>query len=142
MRKILFVTLLAIVAPLMGACAADLRGNAINTDITFTIEAFHQTTMDRVVPLINVVATIDGYAPWEIGHEVPAMFRYTIPSAKFPQAAYRVDVTAQLVEPNPNVVLKCTWTAETPAGSRLSRDSAGGEGESFAGAPVSCKYVA
>lgn len=142
MRKILLVTILAIVAQLMGACAADLRGNPVNTDITFTIEAFHQTTLDRVAPLINVTANIDGHAPLEIGRSVPAMFRYTILSAMYPQAANRVDVTAQLVEPNPNVVLRCTWTAQTPAGKRLSRDAAGSEGESYAGAPVSCRYTA
>lgn len=140
MRKILFVTILAVLAQLMGACATSPTSS--RTDVTFTIEAFHEVTMDRVVPLINVVANVDGYAPWEIGHEVSAMFRYTITSAKFPQAAYGIDVTAQLVEPNPDVVLKCTWTAQTPAGRRFSRDSAGGEGESYAGGPVTCKYIA
>jgi len=142
MRKILLVTILAIVAQLMGACATDLRGNRADTTVTFIIEAFHQTTLDRVAPLINVTANIEGFVPLEIGHEVPAIFREIISSAQYPQAANRIDVTAQLVTPDPNVILKCSWVAITPAGKRLSRDSAGGAGESAAGAPVTCKYVA
>jgi hypothetical protein len=142
MRKIFGTILAATVALTLGACNADLRSNPADTNITFTIEAFHQTILDRVVPLINVTANIEGHVPLEIGREVPAMFRHTILSAMYPQAAEQVEVTAELVEPNPDVVLKCTWMAQTPAGRRYSRDSIGSEGESYAGAPVSCKYVA
>lgn len=142
MRKILLAIVVATAATLIGGCNADLRSNAINTDITFTVEAFHQTTLDPVVPLLNVMATIPGYADWIIGSETPAPFRYTVQSSKYSAASREVKVTAQLVNPDPNVVLRCSWFASTPSGVRLSGDSAGGEGESRAGAPVTCHYSA
>jgi hypothetical protein len=141
-RQILFLAVLGVLAQLMGACNADMRGNPINTDITFTIEAFHQVTLDPVVPLIDVVASIPGYQPWALARSAPAPHRFTIHSSEFSQAANQVVINAQLAEPNPDVVLRCTWFAQTPSGVRLSRDSAGGEGESYAGAPVRCEYKA
>lgn len=143
MRKILFVTVLAVLAQLMGACAAPFNSTEHrSTDVTFTIEAFHQTTHDRVVPLISTTVYIDGFMPWDAGTRVPAPYRFTVSSRDYPPAEFQVRITAQTVEPNPDVVLRCTWAAQTPAGQRLSRDSSGGEGESYAGAPVDCKYFA
>jgi len=141
-RKILGTVLAAAVAVVLGACNADMRGNPINTDITFTIEAFHQVTLDSVVPMVDVMVSIPGYQPWLIAHNVPAPYRFTVYSSEYSQAANQTVINAKLVEPNADVVLKCTWSAQTPSGVRLSRDSAGGEGESYAGAPVRCQYTA
>lgn len=140
-KQILFLAVLAVLAQLMGACGVDMRSNPINTDITFTIEAFNQTTLDPAVPLIDVVASIPGYYPWTLARSAPAPHQFTIHSSEFSRAANEVVINAQLVEPNANVVLKCTWSAQTPSGVRLSRDL-GGEGESYAGAPVRCAYQA
>lgn len=142
MKKVLFATLVAVLALTAAGCNADLRGNAINTNITFTIEAFHQTTLDPVVPLIDVVAVIPGYAAWHVGDETYTPYQFTIRSTQYAAASRQVEITAQLVNPDPNVVLRCTWVAQTPSGVRLSRDSTGGEGESSSGAPVTCKYFA
>lgn len=142
MRKVLVFAVLGVLAQLMGACNADLRGNPIDTNITFTIEAFHQTTLDPVVPMIDVMVSIPGYQPWLIARNVPAPYRFTIYSAEYPQAANEAVINAKLVEFNSDVVLRCTWSAQTPSGVRLSRDSTGGEGESHAGAPVRCAYAA
>jgi len=142
MRKLPFLTALAVVAPLMGACAPPGGNRGSGTSITFTIDAYHQTDLDKVVPRLNVVANVDGYVPWNAGHDVPAPYRFTVDSADYPQAKFKINVVAQQIEPSPNVILTCTWSAKTPAGTRLSRDSSGGEGESHAGGPVNCKYFA
>lgn len=145
MRKILFVTTIVVIlgalAILLGACELPSNSNS-STDVTFTVEAFHQTTRDPVAPLIDVTVFIDGFIPWNVGHHVSAPYKFTISSRDYPPVESEVKVVAQIVEPNPDVVLKCTWGAQTPAGIRLSRDSSGGEGESYAGAPVDCKYFA
>lgn len=142
MRKVLFAVTLTVLAQLMGACNADLRGNAINTDVTFTVQAFHATTLDPVVPMIEVMATIPGHEPWLMAENVPAPHRFTVYSRDYPQAIYQIDITATLITPNPDVVLRCSWSAQTPSGVRLSRESADGEGESYAGQDVHCKYQA
>jgi len=147
MRKVLFVTtvvvILGVLATLLGACTAPFNSTQRgSTDVTFTIEAFHQTTRGPVMPLIDATVFIDGFMPWDVGHHVSAPYKFTISSRDYPQAEFGIRVVAQVVEPNPDVVLKCTWGAQTPAGIRLSRDSSGGEGESYAGAPVDCTYFA
>lgn len=143
MRKILFVTtviiILGVLATLLGACELPSNSNG-STDVTFTVQAFNQKTLDPAVPLINATVFIDGFMPWDAGVRVPAPYKFTVSSRDYPQAEFGIRVVAQVVEPNPDVVLKCTWGAQTPAGARLSRDSSGGEGESYAGAPVDCKY--
>jgi hypothetical protein len=145
MRKILFVTTVVVIlgalAILLGACELPSNSNS-STDVTFTIEAFHQKTGGSVTPLIDATVFIDGFMPWDAGVRVPAPYKFTVSSRDYPPAEFEVKVVAQIVEPNPDVVLKCTWGAQTPAGIRLSRDSSGGEGESYAGAPVDCKYFA
>jgi hypothetical protein len=139
MKKLLFVTVLAVAAQLTGAC--DVPDQSF-TRVTFTINAFHQTTLDPVVPLIDVTATVPGYATWEVADDTSAPYQFTINSLDYTEASESVDITAQPAEPNPDVVLRCTWVASTPAGVRLSRDSTGGEGESHAGQPVNCSYKA
>ncbi len=131
-----------VLALLLGACNADLRGNPVNTDITFTVEAFNGTTLDVVVPMLDVMVSIPGHQPWLIAHNVPTPYRFTIYSAEYPQAARDASITAKLVDVNPDVVLRCAWYAQTPSGTRSSQDSEGGEGESSAGAPVTCTYTA
>jgi predicted secreted protein len=137
MKKALLAALVAVLA-LTAGCKEPVRRD---TAVTFTIQAYGQLHGDRVVPLIDVVAMIPGYAPWRIGDGVPAPWQGTITSSKYPPAEFEINLVAQLVEPNPDVILKCTWSALTPAGQRLSSDSTGGEGESL-GAPVTCKYFA
>lgn len=139
MKKVLLATLVAVLALTAGCKEQPDRHD---TAVTFTIQAYNQLHGDRVVPMIDVIATIDGFAPWRIGADTPAPWRGTITSNKYPAAEYEINIIAQLVDPNPDVILTCTWTAETPAGQRLSRDSTGGEGESAPGAPVTCKYFA
>jgi hypothetical protein len=140
--KKLFLALFAFVAALSATACREGEIDTVHTEITFTINAYHQLTLDPVVPLIDITADIPGFASRTISDNVPAPARFTINSAQYPSASKQVYVVAQLVEPNPDVVLKCTWTAETPGGTRLSRDSSGGEGESYAGGAVECSYKA
>lgn len=146
--KRLLLAPVVVMALLLGACNADLRGNPVNTNITFTIEAFHMTTLDPVVPMIDVWVEVPGHERWLNAHNVPAPYRFTVYSAEYPQAAKQVDIVAAFaetedyVDPQLNVALRCTWSAQTPSGVRLSRDSVGGEGESHPGSPLRCKYIA
>ena len=142
MRKILLVTTLLVVAQLTAACNADLRSNAYPTSITFTVEGFHQTTLDTVSPLVDVILTVPGHAPELVADDVPVPYRHTVTSSEYSQVQYDAQVTAKLVEPNDNVILRCSWSAQTPFGRRLSRDASDSEGESYAGAPVTCHYAA
>lgn len=142
MKKLATLLALIIVVQTLTGCR-DVMPQAVrsNTAVTFTILAVTQPAGDRAVPLISITATIPGFAPLMF-NPTPAPYRFAFDSVVYPAAARQIDVVATLIDPNPNVVLTCTWAAMTPAGERLSRDSVGGEGESELGGPVFCRYVA
>lgn len=141
--RALLAALAAVLALATSACNADLTANdnVNRTVITFTIQAYDEVTLDNVVPLLDVDIMIPGHDTISY-RQMPAPVQFPVEALRYPQAAYNVHVAAVTTDPAPNVVLKCSWTAQTATGTRNSIRDGDSEGESGHGGPVFCRYHA
>lgn len=134
--------LVALTLLLAGGCvAAPVREGTI---VTFTFETWD--TQSRFIGGYPVQASfsVPGFAPLSAAGKTA--FRYQVSSAKYPKAAEQINVEATVQAP-PATLLTCTWVAATPAGTRSSEQSRGGEGSAAVpadgtSATVTCQYQA
>lgn len=127
---------------LAGGCvAAPVREGTI---VTFSFETWD--TKLRFVGGYPVEArfNVPGFAPFDAAGKT--VFKYQVSSAEYPKSAEQIDVEATVQAP-PGTLLTCSWTAATPAGTRSSERSRGGEGSTSVpadgtSATVTCQYQA
>jgi hypothetical protein len=148
MRKTLFVATLAILAQLMGACQYIPEPQPLpdypDYEITYTFTAMDQLTQQAVNAPISMSVTIPGFAVWTtVSPTIPATV--TIPAKQYPPAERNSSVIGTMSGNGGPVgtLLTCTWSAQTPAGVRVSADSVGGEGAGTGRyASATCTYKA
>lgn len=134
--------LVALILPLAGGCvAAPVREGTV---VTFTFETWD--TQSRFMGGYPVEASfsVPGFAPLVSAGKTA--FKYQVSSTKYAKAAEQIDVKATVQAP-PATLLTCTWIAATPAGTRSSERSRGGEGSAAVpadgtSATVTCQYQA
>lgn len=147
-RRILIIlsviVMLAVIVQLLGACAI-LAPIGNDTIVTFTFETYD--TRQRPVNFpVDASYTMPDVYPMTSGPGRATPFSFPVSSREHPSAARSIEVTAHVVGP-PNTLVVCTWVAKTPAGTRYSDRSRGGEGSAAVPpggieAIAHCKYEA
>ena len=133
--------LIILILFLAGGCMAPVRDSTV---VTFAFETWDNQF--RLVGGYPVEARFDipGFAPFDAAGKTT--LNYQVSSAKYPKSAEQVNAQATVQAP-PGTLLTCSWTAATPAGTRSSERSRGGEGSAAVpmdgtSATVSCQYQA
>jgi hypothetical protein len=116
----------------------------------YTAVTFHFETWDTKLRLIagyevEVTVTVSGFAPLTASGKTG--LDYPVSSAKYPEAAKQIDAEATVQGAPSGTLLTCSWTAVTPAGTRSSERSRGGEGSAAVppngtSTTVACQYQA
>lgn len=134
--------LVALTLLLAGGCvAAPVREGTI---VTFTFETWDTKLRFLGGYPVEVTVNVPGFAPLSAAGKTS--FNYSVSSAKYAKAAEQISVEATVQAP-PATLLTCTWVAATPAGTRSSERSRGGEGSASVpadgtSATVTCQYQA
>ena len=134
--------LVVLVLFLTGGCvAAPVREGTI---VTFTFETWDTKLRFLGGYPVEVTINVPGFAPLSAAGKTS--FNYSVSSTKYAKAAEQINVEAR-VEAPPGTLLTCSWVAATPAGTRSSERSRGGEGSAAVpadgtSATTTCEYKA
>jgi hypothetical protein len=141
---LVIAVILLVVAQLLGACGIPAPRGPV-TAVTFTFETYDTRQRQVNFPVDASFTMPDVYA-MSSGPGRATPWSYSVSSREHPSAARDIEVSAHVVGP-PGTLVVCTWVAQTPAGTRSSEHSRGGEGSAAVPdggteAIARCKYEA